>query len=206
MSNLIASHDDLTALRLQPIVWAHLLKRVLSSDSSPDKLGVMQMLFTQIPSFYWKADHVNITFSLETLETRISIASDDGEVTLRVAINKTLYLYVAEKILHHHMRYNEPTIFPQSGDAWYSRRRLLLSMAGSRSMRSMTGSHLRSMLNSHFIQRTNGPQFMRSTPVSSFASNRSLFITIVESIGDLVNIASPRKDKIASLFWNFYTR
>ncbi len=192
LSNLIASDDDHT-LRLQPIIWAHLLKQVLYSHSSPDKLEVMQMLFTEIPSFYWKADRVNITFSLKTLGTRISIASDDDEVTLRVAINRTLYLYVAEKILHRHMLY-EPTIFPQNNDEWYSRRRLLLSMAGSRSMRSMTGSHLRSMLNSHFIRRTAGPQFSRSTPASSFASNQSLFITIVESIGDLVNIASPRKD------------
>ncbi len=193
LSNLIALDDDRTALRLQPIIWAHLLQRVLYSDSSPDKLEVMQMLFTEIPSFYWKADSVEIPFSLETLGTRISIAYDDGDVTLRVAINTTLYLYVAEKILHRHMLY-EPTIFPQNNDEWYSRRRLLLSMAGSRSMRSMTGSHLRSMLNSHFIRRTAGPQVSRSTPASSFASNQSLFITIMESIGELVNIASLRKD------------
>ncbi len=85
-----------------------------------------------------------------------------------MAIQRSLYIYVAEVILHRHML-SEPTIFRQNdGDEKYSRLRLLLSMAGSRSMRSIRAS--------------------------SFAFNQSVFITIVQSIGDLVDIASPYKD------------
>ncbi|PBK65626.1 hypothetical protein ARMSODRAFT_917406 [Armillaria solidipes] len=89
MSNLIASDDVPTALRLQPIIWARLLVRVFSS---PDRLEVMQMLFTEIPSFYWKADYVPITYALESSGMKIPSESDDGEVTLRVAIQKSLYI------------------------------------------------------------------------------------------------------------------
>ncbi|KAK0448057.1 hypothetical protein EV421DRAFT_110421 [Armillaria borealis] len=190
MSNLMASNDDLPALRLHPIIWAHLLKRVLNSDSSPDKLEVMQMLLTEIPSFYWKADYVPITYALESFGMKIPSESEDREVTLRVAIQRSLYIYVAEDILHCHMRW-EPMMFCQNDRDeifyQYSRLRLLLRMAGSRPMRSMAADScfMRSIADSHPLQ---------SIPPSSFASNQSLFIMIVESIGYLVDIASPHKD------------
>ncbi|KAK0455565.1 uncharacterized protein EV420DRAFT_1554362 [Desarmillaria tabescens] len=168
ISNLKAVDNDPTALHLQPIVWAHLLQQV--SYYVPDNLEVMQMLFTVIPSFYWKAHYVPITYALETFGMKISYGSGDGEVTLRMAIQRSLYIYVAEEILHRHMR-SEPIIFRQNDSDvlsyQYSRLRLLLSMAGSRSMRSM--------------------------PVSPFTSNQSLFIKIVRGIGDFLGIASPDK-------------
>ncbi|KAK0227006.1 hypothetical protein EDD85DRAFT_854491, partial [Armillaria nabsnona] len=168
MSNLIASDDDHTALRLQPIIWAHLLRRVLFNYPSPDQLAVMQMLFVEIPSLYWKADYVPTTYALESFGMNIPSESDDSEMTLRMAIQRSLYIYVAENILHDYMLL-QPTIFRQNdGDEKYPRLCLLLSMAGSRSMRSIRAS--------------------------SFAFNQSLFITIVQSIGDLVDIASPYKD------------
>ncbi|SJL01202.1 uncharacterized protein ARMOST_04520 [Armillaria ostoyae] len=185
MSNLMASDDDFTALRLHPIIWARLLWRVLHSDSSPDKLEVMQMLFSEIPSSYWKADYVPITYALESFGMKIPPESDDGEVTLRMAIQSSLYIYVSENILCRHML-SEPTIFRQNNSDVNqdSRLRLLLSMAGSRSMRSMAYSHLQSMTD----------EFWRHIPLSSFTSNRSLFITIVESTDDFVDIASSHKD------------
>ncbi len=162
MSNLIASDDDRTAFRLQPIIWAHLLRWALSG---PDKFEMMQMLFTEIPSFYWKADYVPITYAFEPLETKIPHGSGDGEMTLRMAIQRSLYIFVAENILCRPMYYQPPP---------YSRLDLLLGMAGSCSTRSM--------------------QNWPSIPLSFIASNRSLFIMIVESIGSLVDIASPHKD------------
>ncbi len=181
MSNLIASDDDDHTLRLQPIIWAHLLQRIISSDSSPDKLAVMQMLFTEIPSLYWKADYVPQTYALESFGMKIPSESDNGEVTLRMAIQRSLYIYVAEDILHYYLLFERAIFRQDCGDVvffQYSRLRFLLSMAGSRSIRSMAADS----------------RFMRSIPASSFASNQSLFITIVESIGSLVDIASPHKD------------
>ncbi|KAK0226995.1 hypothetical protein EDD85DRAFT_854420, partial [Armillaria nabsnona] len=181
VSNLMASADDLTTLRLQPIIWAHLLQRIISSDSSSDKLAVMQMLFTEIPSLYWKANYVPKTYALESFGMKIPSESDNCEVTLRMAVQRSLYIYVAEDILHYYLLFEHAIFRKDDKDViffQYSRLRFLLSMAGSRSMRSMAADS----------------RFMRSIGASSFASNQSLFITIVESIGSLVDIASPYKD------------
>ncbi len=177
MANLMASADDLTTLRLQPIVWARLLQRVSFRHLGPGEL--MQMLFAEIPSFYWKADYVPITYALESFGMEIPLGSGDGEVTLRRAIQTSLYIYATENILHRHML-SEPTIFRQNDSDVNqdSRLRLLLSMAGSRSMRSMAAD-------SHPL---------RSVSDTSFSDTESLFSTILQRIGDLVDIASPHKD------------
>ncbi len=69
---------------------------------------MLQMLFTEIPSFYWKADYVPITYALEPLEMKIPHGSGDGEMSLRMAIQRSLYIYVAEVILHRHMLSEPP--------------------------------------------------------------------------------------------------
>ncbi len=178
LSNLIASDDDLTALRLEPIIWAHLLRRVSSSNSNLNT-QVMQMLYTEIPSFYWKADYVQpITYALDTFEMKIPSESDNGEVTLRMAIQRTLYIYVAEVILHRHMRFEYTFSRQNDYDVKYLRFHLLFHMAGSRSMRTMAAE-------SHSL---------RSVSDTSFSDTESLFSTILQRIGDLVDIASPHKD------------
>ncbi|SJL01209.1 uncharacterized protein ARMOST_04527 [Armillaria ostoyae] len=189
MSNLMASNDGLPALRLHPIIWAHLLKRVLNSDSSPDKFEVMQMLFIEIPSFYWKADYVPITYALESFGMKFPSESDDGEVTLRVAVQRSLYIYVAEDIFYQ-MLY-EPTMFRRDDRDeifyQYSRLRLLLSMAGSRSMRSMAAD-------SRLMRSFDGSHPLRGIPDTSFFHFESLFFTILLSLGDLVDLAFPPED------------
>ncbi|KAK0448053.1 hypothetical protein EV421DRAFT_110298 [Armillaria borealis] len=189
MSNLMASNDGLPALRLHPIIWAHLLKRVLNHDSSPDKFEVMQMLFIEIPSFYWKADYVPITYALESFGMKFPSESDDGEVTLRVAVQRSLYIYVAEDIFYH-MLY-EPTMFRRDDRDeifyQYSRLHLLLSMAGSRSMRSMAAD-------SRLMRSFDGSHPLRGIPDTSFFRFESLFFTILLSLGDLVDLASPPED------------
>ncbi|KAK0498097.1 hypothetical protein EDD18DRAFT_1156276 [Armillaria luteobubalina] len=200
LSNLMTSDDNRTALHLQPIIWARLLARVSMSDSSPDALAVMQMLFTEIPSSYWKADYVPITYALDTLQMKLPSGSNDGDVTLRVAIKKSLYIFVAEDILSWHMRFEPPIICRNyKNDLFenfypYSRLRLLLSMASSRSMRSMADSHMQSIPDSYFKQSMTGKHLGRNIPSSPFAHNRSLFITIIESIGELVDIEAPHED------------
>ncbi|KAK0225551.1 hypothetical protein IW262DRAFT_694624 [Armillaria fumosa] len=134
-SNLTAVPDDPTALRLQRIVWIYLLQKLL--PSSPDNLEVMQLLFIEIPSFYWSADF--IPSNTQVLERDgMKIPYEDGvATTLRMAIQGGLYLYVAEVILQAHMRI-EPTVFLQTDvRPLDSRLRLLLSMVGSPSIRSM---------------------------------------------------------------------
>ncbi|KAK0479960.1 hypothetical protein EDD18DRAFT_1206501 [Armillaria luteobubalina] len=187
MSNLMVSNGNLTALRLQPIVWARLLWKL---RYSPAERSVMQMLFAEMPSLYWKVDYVPNTFTLKPCDVEIPYTSGDGRVTLRRAIRRTLYIYVAH-ILYHYCMDSEPSIFhlPDKTFNHHLRLPLLLRMAGSRTMRSMADSHLRSIPSSYFHQR-----IAPDIPLSSFASNRSLFITIMERIGTLVDIESPRKN------------
>ncbi|KAK0195054.1 hypothetical protein F5146DRAFT_1024016 [Armillaria mellea] len=136
ISNLRAVPDDPTVLRLQPIVWAYLLQKLL--PSGPDNLEVMQLLFTEIPSFYWRADYISPIHFME--RKGMKIPYEDGvATTLQMAIQGGLYLYVAEVILQDHVGV-ESTVFRQDYDLsppQDSRLYLLLNMAGSHSIRSM---------------------------------------------------------------------
>ncbi|KAK0492234.1 hypothetical protein EDD18DRAFT_1183493 [Armillaria luteobubalina] len=123
----------------------------------------MQLLFTKIPLFYWCA-HFNPPIHLiERKEMRIP--DEDGvATTLQMAIQGGLYLYVAEVILPAHMRI-EPTIFLQNDvHSLDPQLRLLLSMAGSPSIRNMT------------------------IPAYSFLD--SLFGRILRGIGDYLGVSS----------------
>ncbi|KAK0222222.1 hypothetical protein IW262DRAFT_1379032 [Armillaria fumosa] len=135
--NLRAGKDDPTVLRLQPIVWAYLLQKLLPSGH--DNLEVMQLLFTEIPSYYWRADFVPLIRFIE--RKGMKIPYEDGvATTLRTAIQGGLYLYVAEVILQDYVGV-ESTIFRQDdidlSPPQDSRLHLLLNMAGSRSIRRM---------------------------------------------------------------------
>ncbi|KAK0448776.1 hypothetical protein EV421DRAFT_1484787 [Armillaria borealis] len=129
ISNLRAVPNDPTALRLQPIVWAYLLQKLL--PSGPDNLEVMQLLFTEIPPFYWRADFISPIHFIERKGMKIPY-EDDVATTLRMAIQGGLYLYVAEVILQDHVGV-ESTIFRQDHIALSpphdSRLYLLLNMA-----------------------------------------------------------------------------
>ncbi|KAK0476756.1 hypothetical protein IW261DRAFT_1489925 [Armillaria novae-zelandiae] len=92
--------------------------------------------------------------------------TDGIATTLRMAIRGCLYQYVAEVLLQDHMCI-EPTIFDQSHPHLYlldTRLPLLLSMAGSTSIRSMR--------------------------ISPFPFPHSLFTTIMEDIGGFLDIKS----------------
>ncbi|KAK0505116.1 hypothetical protein EDD18DRAFT_325355 [Armillaria luteobubalina] len=139
ISNLKAVPDDPTALHLQPIVWAYLLQKLLPSGT--DNLEVMQLLFIEIPSFYWSA---NFTPSTQVIDRQgMKIPYRDGiATTLRMAIQECLYQYVAEVLLQDHMCIEHTVFYQNHTDVHLvnSRLCLLLSMAGSSSMRSMANS------------------------------------------------------------------
>ncbi|KAK0505124.1 hypothetical protein EDD18DRAFT_1127831 [Armillaria luteobubalina] len=123
----------------------------------------MQLLFTEIPPFYWRAD---FTSPIHLVDRKgMKIPYEDGiATTLRMAIQGGLYLYVAEVILQAHMRI-EPTIFLQTdGHNLDPQLRLLLSMAGSPSIRNM------------------------AIPAYSFLD--SLFGRILRGIGDFLGVSS----------------
>ncbi|SJK98039.1 uncharacterized protein ARMOST_01295 [Armillaria ostoyae] len=161
VSNLKAPDDSPTALCLHPIVWARLLRN-LSWVSSPDDAEVMRMLFDVIPSSYWGADFTRPTEVFQCKEMTFFKDGDDGTATtIRDAICKSLYLYVAEVILPRyilherqgdwarldrelpwdwatHVRFSQvPTNTPIPEDL---RLRLLLSMADWPSIRNMPAS------------------------------------------------------------------
>ncbi|KAK0455548.1 uncharacterized protein EV420DRAFT_1765585 [Desarmillaria tabescens] len=161
ISNLKAGSYNPTALRLQPIVWAYLLQKL--DPSTPDNFGVMQILFTMIPPFYWSADFTPPTQFIECCGIKI-LYGDTAVATLGTAIQESLYLYVAEVILRHHQcaifPLNPAYVFPSQD--W--RLHLLLSMADSPSIRSM--------------------------PISTFPFDNSLFIRIMQGIGDFLGVKS----------------
>ncbi|KAK0225559.1 hypothetical protein IW262DRAFT_1491163 [Armillaria fumosa] len=166
--NLTAVPNDPTALRLQPIVWAYLLQKLLPSGS--DNLEVMQLLFIEIPSFYWTADFIPPRTQVIERKGWKFPYIDGVATTLRMAVRECLYLYVAEVVLQDHTRI-EPTIFRQNRTDVHpldSRLCLLLSVAGSSSMRSMA--------------------------VSTLPFHHSLFISIIKNIGGILGIKSLPSD------------
>ncbi|KAK0195061.1 hypothetical protein F5146DRAFT_1024031 [Armillaria mellea] len=167
-SNLTAVPGDPTALHLQPIVWAYLLQKLL--PSSPDNLEVMQLLFIEIPSFYWGANFIPPSTQVIERKGWKFPYTDGVATTLRMAIQGCLYLYVAEVLLQDHMRI-EPTIFRQNRTDVHpldSRLCLLLSVASSSSMRSMA--------------------------VSALPFHHSLFVSIIKNTGGILGIKSLPSD------------
>ncbi len=143
VSNLKVVADEPTALRLQPIVWAYLLQKLLLSD--PDDLEVRQLLFIEIPLSYWSPDFIPPTPVIEREGMKI-FDEDSTVTTLRMAIQRGLYLYVAEVILLQdqlfHMHFGQRSFFWDDmhiniSSPLDSRLNLLLNMASSPSMRSM---------------------------------------------------------------------
>ncbi|SJK97122.1 uncharacterized protein ARMOST_00373 [Armillaria ostoyae] len=143
ISNLKAVPDDPTALRLQPIVWAYLLQKLLPSDL--DDLEVRQLLFIEIPMSYWSPGFIPPTPVIEREGMKL-FDEDSTGTTLRMAIQRGLYLYVAEVILFQdqlfHMHFGERSLFWDDNHINISsppdsRLNLLLNMACSPSMRSM---------------------------------------------------------------------
>ncbi|KAK0447833.1 uncharacterized protein EV420DRAFT_1567834, partial [Desarmillaria tabescens] len=121
-------------LALQPIVWGHLLRRLVSSDPED---SLIQPLFHAIPSCYWQADYVPPPLFSAKNGLKICLPSHlrDGAVSLLSAIDSYLYPYVANAI---YQRFRgatdvvDPTDeFPPPPDP---RLYMLLTMAASRSV------------------------------------------------------------------------
>ncbi|KAK0455559.1 uncharacterized protein EV420DRAFT_577435 [Desarmillaria tabescens] len=124
--------------------------------SNPDNLEVMRILFTMIPLSYWSVDFTPPTRFIECSGIKI-LDEDTAVATLWTAIQESLYPYVAEVIPQMCGERFMPPLNLTSQDL---RLRLLLSMADSPSIRSM--------------------------PISTSPDYDSLFIRIIQGIGDFL--------------------
>ncbi|KAK0447830.1 uncharacterized protein EV420DRAFT_861672 [Desarmillaria tabescens] len=121
-------------LALQPIVWGHLLRRLISSDPED---ALIQPLFHAIPSRYWRADYVPPPIFSARNGLKICLPSHlrDGAVSLLSAIDSYLYPYVADAI---YQRFRGTTDIADPTDEFPAppdpRLHMLLTMAASRSV------------------------------------------------------------------------
>ncbi|KAK0494183.1 hypothetical protein EDD18DRAFT_1107219 [Armillaria luteobubalina] len=120
-------------LRLQPIVWGNLLRRVLPQFAEDD---LVQCLFHAIPISYWHIDYTPRPLFLTSKGVQIcSIPGTDHQaVSLWTAVNEYLYPYVADIILQRHagtvdsvFPFGPVNEFPEPKDP---RLRFLLEVAG----------------------------------------------------------------------------
>ncbi len=135
-------------LSLQPIVWGHLLQKLLplKSHSWDSISSLIQPLFSEISSSYWHADYKPLPLFLGGDQLKICLPSDrlrrySGPVQLATTIRNYLSPYVADAIFQYFRDawdinfHSDPADeFPAPQDPRF---RMLLAMAGSPSIRKV---------------------------------------------------------------------
>ncbi|KAK0220542.1 hypothetical protein IW262DRAFT_1033733 [Armillaria fumosa] len=134
---------DRQSLRLQPIVWAHLIFKILQFDRE-----VYELLFHALPAIYWRADYKHPPHFDPKGGLPISMAPEgDRPETLLAAISDSLFASIGDILLkgcadfevRDGTSYNDATFqFSKPNDP---RVRFLLSMVGSPSIRRMNALH-----------------------------------------------------------------
>ncbi|KAK0238845.1 hypothetical protein EDD85DRAFT_522024 [Armillaria nabsnona] len=135
ISNIL-SNTFLKGIRLEPIVWARLLHKLL--PFGPDDRDMTRMLFQYIPSSYWQADFVYPPPVFEWEEMKIFKNADSMADHLLPTVCNYLYPWIGESIIQGQSNVTDSIFNPESLDDYPSpqdpRLRFLLTMAGSRSI------------------------------------------------------------------------
>ncbi|KAK0489687.1 hypothetical protein EDD18DRAFT_1189008 [Armillaria luteobubalina] len=135
---------DRQSLRLQPVVWAHLIFKIEPFDRE-----VYELLFHALPAIYWRADYERPPHFDPKWGLPISTApAGDRPETLLAAISDSLFASIGDILLEgcadfevrDGTSYNDFT-FQFSIEPNDPRVRFLLNMAGSPSIRRMNALH-----------------------------------------------------------------